>query len=845
MTTSTFVNRVCIATSASGVGSFALGNAVSAFRGVEALVDGKTYSYCAQQDSNFEFGRGTYHSGSRTLTRGVILSSYGAAAPVAFNVGAQITFPLLAEDIAEIISNVSPIPSDAYSLQWIVEFEKTPTSSEILGIYSIPTPFEYLPNFSGSAVSAPLANPTADFVMGIQQQTAGIGAWENIGSISVAAMDGSVLLSTVSGAPVILAAGDRVRVVAPSVVDASISNFSITFKGYANYSGPPTPGGFDASLWSALANSSVPADGAGLIGANDGAGGSLWTTVRGFIAYLKTNVGSRVLGYLSPIGSTTVSGALDIIYPGARSLWAQVEDKLQRGQTTSGSAEGTSLTYGQDTSVNGQTTTLPFNGSNVPRSWTPWPETLQGAMALNQYTVAMTVVNRGFPGDTAEQIFNRWAGADFTDWSALECGTNDGKTLAVPMSDFKFWVSSWIERKLRAGIAPMLIAPPPIKDVVTEARVSLYRGALRELALEYDCPFIDASEQLTGLQYIWQGIDVPSGLEDLVHLNSFAYAEWGFHISARFNIRDFYTGRQITPNSIWYPQDLIGYGGALVNNTAARATAFLQLVTNQRYFISAYFPEDVLPVIHSYNSGGTPTDILLQYAGNGTHQGLIASELVHDSTLGVRQILTGPILRRGWRTLVILNNGSPNVEIDVLEFRALDNGPSLPIEQIRGNIGPTYFTRRTLAALGGAGHFAVAVDYARSLKFPYSYSAELEITDNGGLVVESNPQGQTSLSDMLFLRRVGNDLILRDLNGGTPTDTTASGVFTTGLWKGDMEIVNDGATVTAYIDGALKITYTPSTLLNVRGFPGVITDAGQTTFFCHATQVTGVVKGPY
>jgi hypothetical protein len=38
--------------------------------------------------------------------------------------------------------------------------------------------------------------------------------------------------------------------------------------------------------------------GAGLVGSNDGAGGSLWSTVAGFITYLRSSVGSAVVGFI-------------------------------------------------------------------------------------------------------------------------------------------------------------------------------------------------------------------------------------------------------------------------------------------------------------------------------------------------------------------------------------------------------------------------------------------------------------------------------------------------------------------------------------------------------------------
>lgn len=79
---STLVDRVKIFVESSGTGPFQLGNALPAFRGSEALVDGLTYSYAVDQ-----------------LIRAPTLSSKGGA-PVAFPANVAINFTALAADLA-------------------------------------------------------------------------------------------------------------------------------------------------------------------------------------------------------------------------------------------------------------------------------------------------------------------------------------------------------------------------------------------------------------------------------------------------------------------------------------------------------------------------------------------------------------------------------------------------------------------------------------------------------------------------------------------------------------------------------------------------------------------------
>src|SRR6185312_9304340 len=267
---------------------------------------------------------------------------------------------------------------------------------------------------------------------------------------------------------------------------------------------------------------------------------------------------------------------------------------------------------------------------------------------------------------------------------------------------------------------------------------------------------------------------------DLVHLTSYAYAELGWQLSALFNNRNL-GSHKLVAGSMWYPHDGIGYGGALFTSAAARSGNFVQLNAGERYFISGFFEDDVLPVVHSYNSSATNVDLLLQYSGNGTNRGIVAPELIHVASADNRQSVSGPVLRRGYRTLLIFNNGTQDAYIDAIEFRPLDV-PSLPLAWRKSTaLTGVQFPATVLTALGGAGFFATAIDYALPLKAPYRYSCKLTIKDNGGMIVPSHRQGQLALQDMLFLRRLDTDLVLRDLNGSTPTDTTAAAVFTTGV----------------------------------------------------------------
>lgn len=100
MPTSTLVNDVKVISSTVGIGPLTLGAAVTAYRGVEALVDGQTYSYSIHQGENREYGRGVFTAATNGFTRGVINSS-ASNTPIALQNGAVVAIVLLVEDLDE------------------------------------------------------------------------------------------------------------------------------------------------------------------------------------------------------------------------------------------------------------------------------------------------------------------------------------------------------------------------------------------------------------------------------------------------------------------------------------------------------------------------------------------------------------------------------------------------------------------------------------------------------------------------------------------------------------------------------------------------------------------------
>jgi lysophospholipase L1-like esterase len=545
---------------------------------------------------------------------------------------------------------------------------------------------------------------------------------------------------------------------------------------------------------------------------------------------LAASSGATTVGASTPTNTaTTVEAALTMVYPGSRKTLADVLDKIQTGATITIACYGDSLTYGQDTSADGQPSGG-FNGSSTLRSRYPYPESLE--TALGYASIARTVYNRGYPGDTAEMGYDRWVSASATDVSFIMFGTNDGKLRGVSITDYRKWMGKWIEREIGKGAVVVLMAPPMVADVPTNTNIQPYSAVLRELAQEYDLQFVDATEQLSSVTNEWT---------DGTHLTSYAYSELGWHLLALFVNRD--RARQsICTSATYYPTDFIARGGSLYSDSRARSGYFTQLTPGQFLTIGGYFDDDVQPVITSFKTGGAIGVLTVLYAGNGVYRGLPINELAHDPSIAIRQELTANVLRRGYRVLTITNNGTDNCYIETIEFADLNAG-SLTKGMLQKSLALSgvYQSAKHSAALPD---WWTAIDYAHKLKAPWRFTAYIQHSGVGGLALYVNRQSQSTLSDVLLVLRSGTDLLVREIIAGAVTTTTYAAVFGAGTYTGEIDLeLTDVFTLNVYVDGTLAAT--KAGITNKAGFPGFISSVTTSKFLCYGAQISGYVKAPY
>lgn len=101
-------------------------------------------------------------------------------------------------------------------------FTTTPTASEVLLLYTAAEAITLADDFAGSVGDVGI-NPTASFVLDVQVN--GV----SVGTITISTL--GVFTFATTGGAVVLAIGDRLKIVGPAVADATCADVSVTLKG--------------------------------------------------------------------------------------------------------------------------------------------------------------------------------------------------------------------------------------------------------------------------------------------------------------------------------------------------------------------------------------------------------------------------------------------------------------------------------------------------------------------------------------------------------------------------------------------------------------------------------------
>lgn len=177
----TLVDLVKINITSTGTGALKLGNAVTGFRGVEALLNGRDYSYSIQQEANWEVGRGTWLEASSQMVRQVLFSSNGGM-PISLKVGAQVSFVALSQDILL-----------AQLAQQVVVVDPTGTSSSFAYAHNPASLSESLSQFASAVIGR------SYFAAAFGANGRGAGQWRCIAAQSGTPNVGTVVYESGNG----------------------------------------------------------------------------------------------------------------------------------------------------------------------------------------------------------------------------------------------------------------------------------------------------------------------------------------------------------------------------------------------------------------------------------------------------------------------------------------------------------------------------------------------------------------------------------------------------------------------------------------------------------------------
>jgi lysophospholipase L1-like esterase len=518
------------------------------------------------------------------------------------------------------------------------------------------------------------------------------------------------------------------------------------------------------------------------------------------------------------------------IYPARKKTLGDVLDKANSGTAITIACYGDSITYGQDTSATGVATQI--NGASQTRSQAPYPESLDESLNFAGFTGGVTVINRGFPGDTSLQGLTRWKSASATDVSILMYGHNDannyGGTGLVTLVNFRRNMSLIIEREIAKGAAVIILSPPNVANTTQNNKIRPFAQALKQLADEYSIPYVDAVQQIATISNVWT---------DGVHLTSFAYCELGWNLAALFLNRDM-AFTQVSSGDLYYPQDYIGTGGTYTINANAKGGALQVLTQTQTYAIGMYVESDCAMLIHSYNTTGNSPILNAYYSGGGSGiRGATNSSLTHVSANNIRQSIMTVPLKRGYRTIYIRNDSATAISANIEAIEFVDeNAMHCSRGIVHKSVAMSGISNPQRLGYINSAQWFVAADFSKRLTAPFNVVANCKLSDTvlNGVAIFADRQSRLS-NDLLnpnsiLVMRSGSSLILRELVNGEPiTDVTTTSVFPATLdWTGEIEIemVADGNTLNIYVDGVLQATKNPT---NKYGYAGMVSATGSKT----------------
>lgn len=184
-------------------------------------------------------------------------------------------------------------------------------------------------------------------------------------------------------------------------------------------------------------------------------------------------------------------------------LYGDFMRKLRTGTAVTICAMGDSTTYGYDVisadRVAASTEITPNGGAHTyTRSPVPYPAAMQTNLEEVFGAGKVTVINRGFSGDTATSAFNRWITTSGAGLTIISLGINDANNGATVQTYIESYEKLILREINDYGSAVVILTPFKQPNPSPSRTMDAFRAAVLPLANKYGVPVIDAEPWLAG-----------------------------------------------------------------------------------------------------------------------------------------------------------------------------------------------------------------------------------------------------------------------------------------------------------------------------------------------------------
>lgn len=306
----------------------------------------------------------------------------------------------------------------------------------------------------------------------------------------------------------------------------------------------------------------------------------------------------------------------------------------------------------------------------------------------------VTVINRGYSGDTTRTSFNRWITSSGADLTMISLGINDAVQDVGIVQYIEYYEKIILREINEYGAAVILLSPFKQRTMSPSRVIDAYRNAAHALAMKYGLPFIDAEPWLSGYSN--------DAFSDATHMNTKGYSVIGARAAAlfigegpaspfavtsgsRISVRPTIDNVQYGPGSGIFNTG--GGAGTMPENNDNTSGLFGRLAASSIHFSFYCDQADlVVSIPHSIFAGATMTAVLdfgveqphdiinelnglpLDFAARAANSWSYTAESTANIVGQARYDRLLRIASPGWHTLTVTGDGVADVRLYGLEF---------------------------------------------------------------------------------------------------------------------------------------------------------------------------------